>query len=174
MRIAAPLIFASLLVSTLPVRAQEKKESATPGVYRVQFNIRDGSEAAAKSGRRYAMLIESNGQGTFRVGNRVPVAGGGIPGATLGQLQIFDVGVNIDCRLRESNGKVDINANIEVSTIVEYEKGAAAIPPNPTVATIRLNVSAILSPGKPALVASIDDPVTKRRFDVEVTVAKVD
>lgn len=169
MRIAAALIFASLLASTLPVRAQEKKDPVTAGVYRVEFNIRDGSEAAAKAGRRYAMLIEANGQGTFRVGNRVPIASGGVqPGQ--GGFQYFDVGVNIDCRLRESNGKVDLNANIEISTIVEHEKAVAA----PTVSSIRLNVSAILGLGKPALVASIDDPVTMRKFNVEATVTKVD
>jgi hypothetical protein len=182
MRIAAPLILASLLASTVSLRAQEKKESVTPGVYRVEFNIRDGSEAAAKSGRRYAMLIAANGKGTFRVGNRVPIATGGLQpaGGTEGsaklytQFQYFDVGVNIDCRLRESNGKVDINADIEVSNIVEHERGAAANPPSPTVSSIRLSVAAILGLGKPALVASINDPVTMRRFDVEATVTKVD
>ncbi|MGC9969132.1 MAG: hypothetical protein ABSE56_00950 [Bryobacteraceae bacterium] len=182
MRIAAPLIFASLLASTVSLRAQEKKESVTPGVYRVEFNIRDGSEAAAKVGRRYAMLIAANGKGTFRVGNRVPIATGGLQpgGGTEGssklytQYQYFDIGVNIDCRLRELNGKVDLNADIDVSTIVEHEKGAAAIPPNPTVASIRLSVGTILDLGKPALVASIDDPVTMRRFDVQATVTKVD
>jgi hypothetical protein len=171
MRIAAPLILASLLASALPVRAQEKKESVTPGVYRVEFNIRDGSEAATKAGRRYAMLIEANGKGTFRTGNRVPFA---TVGMQSGQYQYYDVGVNIECRLRESNGKVDISADIEVSNIVEHEKGAAANPPNPTVAQIRLSVGTILGLGKPALVASIDDPVTMRRFDVEATVTKVD
>ncbi|MGA2328216.1 MAG: hypothetical protein ABSH05_18205 [Bryobacteraceae bacterium] len=182
MRIAAPLIFASLLASTLPVRAQEKKESVTPGVYRVEFNIRDGSEATAKAGRRYAMLIEANGKGTFRVGNRIPIATGGLQsgGGTeasarvYAQYQYFDVGVNIDCRLHESNGKVDVDADISDSTILEHEKGAAAIPPNPTVASIHLTVTTSLIPGKPALVASIDDPVSMRKFDVEVTVAKVD
>jgi hypothetical protein len=171
MRIAAPLIFASLLVSALPVRAQEKKESVSPGVYRVEFNIRDGSEAAAKAGRHYAMLIAANGKGTFRVGNRVPFATVGMPP---GQYQYLDVGVNIECRLGELNGKVALNADIEVSTIVEHEKGAAAIPPSPTVAQIRLSVGTIVDLGKPALVASINDPVTMRRFDVEATVTKVD
>jgi hypothetical protein len=136
----------------------------------VEFNIRDGSEAAAKSGRRYAMLIAANGKGTFRVGNRVPFATVGMPP---GQYQYYDVGVNIDCRLGESNGKVDINADIDVSNIVEHEKGAAAIPPSPTVASIRLSVGTILDLGKPALVASINDPVIMRRFDVEATVMKV-
>jgi hypothetical protein len=171
MRIAVPLIFASLLASMVSVRAQEKKESVTPAVYRVEFNIRDGSEAAAKAGRRYAMLIESNGKGTFRTGNRVPYA---TVGMQPGQYQYFDVYVNIDCRLRESNEKVDLNADIELGGIVEHEKGAATNPPNPTVATIRLSVATILGLGKPALVASINDPVTMRKFDVEATVTKVD
>jgi hypothetical protein len=172
MRVAATLIFAGLLLAAPPVSAQEKKESGTPGVYRVEFNIRDGSEAAARAGRRFDMLIESGGKGTLRVGNRVPVVTG-TAGSGPTSYQFFEVSVNIDCRLREVSGMAEINADLDISNILEPEKTGAGAPPNPTVANLRLSVNTLLALGKPALVASIDDPVTRRRFELETTVTKV-
>jgi len=182
MRTVVTLIFANLLALTLPVFSQEKKEPAESAVYKVEFIIHDGSDAIAKAGRRYIMLIETGGKGTFRAGNRVPYATGsfqpgpGAPGVSplvATQYQYVDTGVNIDCRLRNSSGKVSLNADIDVSTIVQRDQRAATIPPNPTVASIRIGVNAVLNAGKPTLVASIDDPVTMRKFDVEAVVMRV-
>jgi hypothetical protein len=89
------------------------------------------------------------------------------------QFQYFDTGVNIDCRLRETNGRVGLSAEIDVSTIMEHTKGAGANPPNPTIGSIRVAVNAVLRPGTPTMVVSIDDPVTMRKFDVEATVTKM-
>jgi hypothetical protein len=147
----------------------------------VEFNIRDGSEAAAKSGRRYTMLVDTNGHGTFQIGDKVPYATGsfqpgiggtGINPAVNTQYSYLDTGVNIDCHLRESNGKVALSAQINVATVTRGDKNAATDPPNPTVASIHIGVSALLNAGKPALLASINDPVTMRKFDVEVTLTK--
>ena len=46
-------------------------------------------------------------------------------------------------------------------------------PPTPTIAALRIEINDVLMLGKPTLVASIDDPVTMRKFDVEVTVTPV-
>ena len=182
MRTVVTLIFATLLAPALPVFSQEKKDPTEPTVYKVEFIIHDGSDAAAKAGRRYTILIETGGKGTFRAGNRVPYATGSLqpgpsaPGVSplvATQYQYVDTGVNIDCRLRDSSGKVSLNADIDVSTVVQRDQRAAANPPNPTVASIRIGVNAVLSAGKPTLVASIDDPVTMRKFDVEARVIKV-
>jgi hypothetical protein len=35
-------------------------------------------------------------------------------------------------------------------------------------------VNATLTPGKPSLVASIDDPVSERKFEVEAVVTKIE
>jgi hypothetical protein len=169
-----------LLLPLLPLAAQEKPASST-NVYRVEYRIRDGSDAAAKNGRRYTMLIGNRDKGTFKLGERVPVASGSFqPGAGASplvntQFTYIDVGVNIDAILAEENGKVTLNSNLDISTLVEHKAPQPSpILPNPTVAQIKIAEISVLTPGKPTLVASIDDPVTQRKFDVEVTVTKVD
>ena len=165
MKTTALLLFATFAVSA---SAQESRD--TP-LYRVEFNIHDGSDAAAKAGRRYSLLIEASGRGTFRAGNKVPYVTGAGSGTQAPQYNYADIGVNIDARLRDISGRIFLNADLDVSTVLPREKDAS---PNPTIASIRISVSTIMSPGKPALVASIDDPAIKRRFDIEATVTKIE
>jgi hypothetical protein len=44
---------------------------------------------------------------------------------------------------------------------------------NPVFRTERTEVESIVRPGKPTLVASMDDVVTNRRYEIEVTATKV-
>jgi hypothetical protein len=173
-----------LLLPLLPAMAQEKSPLSHPGVYRVEYRIRDGSDAAAKTGRRYTMLIENHNKGTLKVGDRVPVATGSFQPGTGGvgvsplvntQFSYLDIGVNIDAHLDDDNGRITLNSNLDISTLVEHKPAQPSqVLPNPTVSQIKIAEISTMLPGKPTLVASIDDPVTQRKFDVEVTVTKVE
>src|SRR5207302_6493015 len=105
--------------------------------------------------------------GTFRVGNRVPTATSNAPAST--QFTYLDVGVNIDCTVAEQDGKFAIHADLDLSSAVNAEKNPNA---NPTISQIKLNIDTTLMPAKPTIVASFDDPVTTRKFDVEVMATK--
>jgi hypothetical protein len=174
----AILALVSLLAPTFPADAQEK--TAEPAVYKVEFAIRDGSQAAAQTGRRYTMVVSASEKGIFRIGEKVPYATssfqpgvGGTGPQPLMQYTYLDTGVNIECRIRELNGKITLNADLDISAVRQHEKTDTLNPPNPTVAAIRLGVSTLMSPGKPTQTVSMDDPVTLKRFDVEATVTKL-
>ncbi len=180
MRTSALLFLTTLLIPALPVIGQEKASDA--GVYKVEFNIHDGSDAAARTGRRYVIMIEGNERGVFRVGQKVPYATGsfqpGVVSASVTpmvstQFNYAEVGVNIDCRINEFNGKIRMKATLDLSTVVQHEKISPPIPPMPIIGQLRIEVNALVNPGKPTLVASVDDPVTLRKFDVEATVTKL-
>ena len=165
MRITAAMILATLAINW-PATAQEKMETT---VYKVEFNIHDGSDATAKAGRLYAILVLNNHKSEFKVGDKVPYT----TGAGAAQYSYLDTGVNIDCLARELNEKVAIHGEIDLSTVVPPDKHSASNIPNPAVSQTRIIIDAILNPGKPLLIASIDDPVSTRRFDVEATVSRV-
>ncbi|SRR5260370_14297218 len=183
MRTKAVLFLTTLLIPTLPVSGQEKGGATDSGVYRVEFNIHDGNDPAAKTGRRYMIMIEANDKGVFRVGQKVPYATGtfqpgvgsaGVSPLVSTQFNYADIGVNIDCRISEINGKIRVKATLDLSTILQHDKSTAPpTPPMPIIGQIRVDVNAVVNPGKPTMVASIDDPVTLRKFDVEATVTKI-
>jgi hypothetical protein len=174
-------ILTLLAVAVLPAAAQDRRDPVT-ATYKVEFRIRDGSDAAAKNGRRYTMWIDNQGKGTFHVGERIPVATGSFqPGASGAgvnplvntQFNYQDVGVSIDTNVSDQDGKVNLSSTIDVSIVVPTKPEGNWTPP-PTIAQIRIGVKALVSLNKPSLVASVDDPVTGRKFDVEAVVTKVE
>jgi len=91
-------------------------------------------------------------------------------GAGNTQFTYADVGVNIDCVVGEQDGKIGLHTDLDLSTAVMQEKNPGA---NPTISQIRVNIDTTLTAGKPAVVASFDDPVTSRKFEVEAAVNKM-
>jgi hypothetical protein len=63
-----------------------------------------------------------------------------------------------------------MHADLDISTAVMPEKNAVQ---NPTISQIKLNVDTSVPSGKPTVVASFDDPVTSRKFDIDVTITKM-
>jgi hypothetical protein len=157
---------AALLCPGLAVHAQDSS------TYKVDFTIRDTGDAGGKTGRKYSLLVNPGHKTTFKVGNRVPVttAGTGGLGGNV-QFTYIDVGMNIECTVGENNSRLMLRGDVDISTAVMPEKGVNAAPA-PTISQIRLSLDTTVAPGKPTTVASFDDPVTSRKFDVDVMITK--
>jgi hypothetical protein len=180
MRVSS-MLAAALLLSTLPIHAQDKKGAGDSAFYQVQFRIRDLNDPAAKSGRIYSMLTAANHKATLRIGDRVPVATGSFQPGTGGtginplvntQYTYLDVGVTIECIVADIGGKLGLHGNLDISTVARHDAKTPGNP-NPTVGQTRLELDTAVDPGKPTIVASIDDPVNARNLQVEATVTKV-
>jgi len=163
MRIAGALLLGTVVMS-LHALAQQKTETT---VYKVEFNIHDGSDLRAKAGRRYTILVLNNSKSVFKVGDRVPYSTGNA------LYTYLDTGVNIDCFAREVGDKLAMHAELDLSGVAPPEKRPPTSTPNPTVLQTKFVVDTVLNPGKPSVVASLDDPVSGRKFDVEATASKV-
>ncbi len=171
MRISAWMMAAALLYPALAVHAQDARDNST---YKVDFTIRDTGDAGGKTGRKYSLLVNRNVKTTFKVGNRVPVATGGTSGNTLVNTQFtyIDVGMNIECVVAEAGSHFAIHGDLDISTAVMPDKNPSAVQ-NPTISQIRLNMDTTVAPAKPTIVASFDDPVTGRKFDIDVAITKM-
>jgi hypothetical protein len=172
----AAMASAMLPLLSLSLSAQDKKEP-NRGTYKVEFNLRDASQPGAGAGRHYSMVLEDQAHGSFRIGNRVPVANqsqhAGDAALVSTQYSYVDVGVNIECSLREIEGaRLGMRASIDISSVVPPDK-LAATGGHPVIGQLKIGVDTLLDPGKPTVVASIDDPITARKFDVEATVTRM-
>lgn len=156
-----------LLVAALLAPLAAAQTRVNPA-YKAEFNIRDTGDAAAKSGRKYVLMAAERVKSTFRIGNRVPMSTSTNAGSN--QWTYFDLGVNIDCTLAEQDGKILLHSDVDLSSPVLSDKNPGA---NPTISQIKLNIETSVTPGKPTVVASFDDPVTARKFEIEVTVTKL-
>ncbi len=139
------------------------QERRDPPVFKLELTIKDGTEAAAKAGRRYTLLMNSGEKGTFRSGNRVPIT------APNGNVNYYDVGVNIDATVGAQNGVYPLRADLEVSTASKPEGQQQ----QPVIGQMRISVNTTVVLGKATQVAAVDDPVTQRKFEVDALVTKM-
>jgi hypothetical protein len=158
-----------LALSSASAQEDKAKESAAEQkpivAYRVEFNVREFEDGKQLNSRKYMMVVAEGDQGMIRVGNKVPYQTGEK------QYQYHDVGMNIDCRPRDRESGIELNVGVEVSSVVP--QGEAAPTFNPVFRSQSTRVFPIVTPGKPTVVASMDDVVTNRRYEIEVTATKV-
>ena len=170
---SAALLLAAAALFRLPAQAQP------PEAYKIEFTIHDAADASAKSVRRFAILVDTRGSGSFKLGNREPVASAAFQPATganplppLTQYTYLDTGVNIDCHLEpvDNSDKLFLRSDLELSYVLPQK----ASGPNPAIGQFKLKIVALLSAGKRTVVASIDDPATNRKLEVEALVSKAE
>src|SRR5581483_4682241 len=123
-------------------------------------------------------IVAGNRKTVLNVGDRVPVASasyhdGANGGAVSTQYQYLDVGVNIECLVSDSGGKLELSGVVN-ATNIERREGRGAAGPNPVISQNKVNLDALMTAGKPEVVASIDDPLNGHKMQVEATVTKVE
>lgn len=149
-------------------------------VYRLEFTVREVEDGKRLNSRSYLMSVRDDETSMIRVGNRIPYNTGKeqfqvdrltvYPSAGLPH---FDVGINIDCHLREQGNIVVLeNTSVEISSVVKDESTAPGTL-NPVVREARARVTVAVTPGKPTMVTALDDVSSNRRYEVEVTATKV-
>ncbi len=174
MRWAIAVMALCLPLISNPASAQQEKskEAATTEqkpvvVYRIEFDVREIENGKRLNSRNYLMVVEDGQWGRIRVGNKVPYQ------SSEKQLQYQDVGMNIDCHPRGREDSVALDIGVESMSVVPPEQPTAATTLQPMFRQQRSNITTVLTPGKPTLVASMDDVVTNRRYEIEVTATKV-
>ena len=172
------LYLALLLVSSCliggTVAAEETQpptESKSPNVYQVDFSVRELEDSKPVNTRNYSLLLqtipdERVANGRVRAVSRVPII------LVEGQVEYQEVGLSIDCGLREQRDRVLLEITFEISDLAtpQEEKGLAS---RPVFRTIRSQVRTGVLAGKPTVVSKVDDTATKRRYELEVTATKV-
>ena len=179
----AGLVALTTIGMTRMLRAQEGSKTPPPpavektvkplSVYRLEFTVREVEEGKRLNSRTYTMSVQDGDMGQIRVGNKVPFNSG------KDQFQYFDVGVSIDCRLQDHDtyvllqrGSIDISSVTKDESLAKYESTAAGTL-NPVIRQARASVTAVVTPGKPTIVTTMDDVSSNRRYEVEVTATKV-
>jgi len=141
--------------------------------YRLDFAFNELADGKIVNTRHYSMNLTAGESNEIKIGARVPVTSSASPGTDIVQWQYLDVGTNIWAQLREHGDELvlvvrsDVS-NLDTSNESEYVKGSN----HPIVRQIKISGSTLLVVGKPILIG-MDDPNSKRQFQLEVTVTKL-
>ena len=161
------LFFLPLSASAALTQEKKAEEAERTGsVYRVDFAVQELEDGKRLNTRHYLMLLEAGRgrEGRIRTSSRVPVSVSG------GGWQFMDIGLSLDCALREHTNGLALEVTLDLSNFVprETEEGMP-----PIVRKIRSSVNTVVLPGKPTVVSRVEDTATGRRYELEVTATKV-
>jgi hypothetical protein len=154
----------------LPV---EKAKSPVQA-YRLDFSFNEVMDGKTINTRHYSMNLTAGSSNEIKIGTRVPVASGPSSSlATPAQYQYMDVGTNLWAQLREHGDEWILEVTGEVSNldVQAGEHAGAALPP--VVRQIKISGDTSLVVGKPIVIGAVDDPNSKRQFQLEVTATKL-
>lgn len=151
----------------------EPARLSTP--YRVEYTWSEFDEGKKINSRNYTVLVGTvHGFGNLRVGSKVPVPTGTFgagPNAST-QYQMMDIGVNIDCRLDETPNGMKIFTNLDSTSFSQNPEQAENRNRPPVVHQIKLSLDTVVPANKRTAIATVEDPGSKRSFQLEVIVTK--
>lgn len=166
-----------LAQAAAPEQGSAQKEAAVEqkpsGYYRLDFNIREMQDNKVINTRAYSMNLEDGSRGDLKSGARVPVPVATGPGKEASSFQYMDIGMNVNCRVRSRVDYVALDTTVVIETLAGNEPLTATPTSAPVVHNSRTVVLAGVIPGRPTIIASLDDPLGNRRFQIEVTATKL-
>jgi hypothetical protein len=134
--------------------------------YRLDFSVNEMEDGKKINTRQYSLNLNADDSEELKIGSRVPIDAG------QGVMQYLDVGTSIWCRIGERPDGVPLSVRAEISNfaIPEQESGHES---RPVIRQLKINASTLAVLGKSMVVGSVDDPNSKRQFQLEVTVSKL-
>jgi Tfp pilus assembly major pilin PilA len=158
--------------------AQKQEKSANANAYRVDFSVSEVEEGKKINTRQYSMNSRSGDWNEIKIGTRVPVDSNKESNSSVYQYQYLDVGTNIRCRLMDQADLTAVGGDVALSVTADItnfaipdQQGQQHTPP--VIRQLRISASTVVALGKPMVVGVVDDPNSKRQFQLEVTVTKL-
>ena len=176
--LAAPAITAH----SQPVLPRQGAEPATAAssvpvhTYRLLFTVTESDSGKRVGVQHFAMTAVPNQKASMKQGSKIPVMTGGYshestPGTEY-QFTYLDVGLNCDVTLTEKSDGVEAAIKLEQSSVAETPSVIADVK-EPIIRQAVLMNAAMLKPGTPVMMGSLDVPGSTRHLDIEVTLERV-
>jgi hypothetical protein len=153
-------------------KAASASDAAEPGhAYRLDFSVSEIENGEKIDSRRYSMNVRGGDVNEVKIGSRVPID------TKNGEFQYIDVGTNIWCALRDRKdiswvgNDLLLNVKSEISNFAVPEQQGQNM--RPILRQLKIDASMIAEVGKPLVIGSVDDPNSKRQFQLALTITKL-
>ena len=182
--VMAVLVIMPLMVLAAVKAVAQDSAAAKPALettehhaYRVDFTLTEIDDGKKINTRQYSMNLNGGDEGEIKIGTRVPVRVKG------DEFQYVDIGTNIWCHLRDRNSRyndkemswlvndVVLNVRSELSNFSIPDQQSQS--DRPAIRQMKIDANTIAVVGKPTVIGVVDDPNSKRQFQLEVTVTKL-
>jgi hypothetical protein len=153
----------------------QKRESPDPAptfnFFKLSFAMYEMDDGKRSNQRDYMMIARSDNQpSSIRISTRVPVYNGQ-------QMTYVDAGLTLRCFAKEQiDRRLQLQCDVEVSSFFrpDPQAGTSTGASAPLLRSTHTSSWALLTLGKPAILATVDDVNSPKRMQIEVTATKVD
>jgi type II secretory pathway component GspD/PulD (secretin) len=140
-------------------------------IYRLTYTITDIEGGKRGDVQTFSLVAASGDRTTFKQGSRVPIVTGSFDTANPNagaetQVQYQDVGMNIEATVTGSVDGLMLKTKVEQSSLSSDQTAGSA--KDPVIRQSVLDGVSALTPGKPAVLGSLDLPGTTRKQEIEV------
>ena len=131
-------------------------------VYRLDYLVSVTEVGKAASTSRYTMSVGENEHGELRAGANVPLS------SSSSTSPRQDVGLLLRCQVARAGEDLIMHQITEISgTDDRGEQGPR------TIRKVTMNDDAVATLGTPTVIASVEEPATRARYEVTVTATKL-
>lgn len=168
----AKVLLVSLCMSFQSSRAQDTSDTKTAtqekaAAYRLDYSVNELEDGKKVNSRQYSMNLNTGDANEVRIGTRVPVE------VKQGEMQYIDVGTRIWSRLKERDNALLLEVRTEISNFANPDQAVRGTNSMPLLRQLQINASTVAFAGKPLVVGSVDDPGSRRQFQLEVTATRL-
>ena len=166
---AITVVLGLLLCSRTPLSWTQDSAAARPPAaqatpYRLDLPINELDDGKKINMRHYSMtLTDDSGTKELKIGTRVPVE------PEQGKFQYIDLGTYISGKMY-LNPSLTLDVRVEVSSLASADQVTRG---QPLVRQMVLSGRTLVVPDRPIVIGSVDDPNSKREFQLDVTVTKL-
>ena len=154
------------------------REGMTENFFKLAFVMYELEDGKRTNQRDYMMIGRTDNQpSSIRVSTKVPITTQ--EKGNDKQYTYTDVGLRINCSMKEQvDRRLQFHCDIEISSFIRPEQIANATGnaglAAPFLRTTRTDSWALLTPGKPAILTTVDDINSTKRMQIDVTATKLD
>lgn len=135
--------------------------------YRVSYKVNEMENGKISNSRSYKLMVRAGTTATVRIGSRVPYSAGG---KEIGSIQYQDVGMNIDCRVRNEEGNVVVHTKVAMMSL--GGRAEASSQPYRVFGQFQVENNTVITLGKQEFVGSADEVGSNRSYVIEVMVTR--
>jgi hypothetical protein len=138
----------------------EQRPQKRIALYYLDFTIDETRDGKPSGARNFKMLMQEGETNRVRIGSKILIS------AAESEPKFADVGLKFDCKLNDRDGHISIDGKLELNDLVS----PAASPL--TIRTFQAEIETAAPLDKATTIGVYDDDVSKRRYELRVTVTR--
>ena len=160
MVVCLPVLTSGMRAPDDKQKKSEEKSRRQLVLYNLEVTLDESFEGKSSGAWNFKMLIREGETNRVRIGSKVLIS------PAEAEPKFADVGLKFDCKLDERDGLISLEGKLEINDLVS----PATTPP--TIRNFQAEIDTAVPLDKATTIGVYDDSVSKRHYELRVTVAK--